>query len=184
MLNSELLKTRLGHYGALWLAAFGISAVVLVMGPMLAGADPIGLTDAVLPLLFAVLAVLLLLFTSLALISRETLGTKLVFVLLAGMLALPLFWAPVLGAILAAWVAERSIEYSDVYARFRIVVSDLIYPLVETVFSGAVFESVWRAMQVFSGIVGFISAVATAWPWIKRFLGRDEAAARYGGREG
>lgn len=184
MLNSEFLKTRFAQYGALWLAAFGISAAVLVLGPMLAGADMIGLADTVLPLLFAVLAILLLLFTSLALISRETLGTKLLFVLLAAVLALPLFWAPVLGAILAAWVAERSIEYSDVYARFRVVVGDLIYPMVEAVFGGALFETVWRAMQLFSGIVGFISAVATAWPWIKRFLGREDASASYGGGEG
>jgi hypothetical protein len=184
MLNSEFLKTRFTQYGAVWLAAFGLSAVVLILGPMVAGADLIGLTDRVLPAAFAVLGVLLLLIVSLALISRETLGTKLVFALSTVVLALPLFWAPVLGAILAAWIGERSIEYSDAYARFRIVVSDLVYPAVEAVFSGALFDTVWRTMQVFSGLVGFLSAFATAWPWIKRFLGREEAPASYGGGEG
>lgn len=57
------------------------------------------------------------------------------------------------------------------------MVGDLVYPLARSVFSGALFESVWRAMQVFAGFVGFLSAFAKAWPYIKRILGRDEAEA-------
>ena len=48
---------------------------------------------------------------------------------------------------------------------------------VQSVFSGALFETVWQLMQIFAGFVGFLSAVARAWPWIKRLLGREEAAA-------
>ncbi len=175
MLNSELLKARFGQYGAAWLAGFAITAVAVVAGAMLFGVDLIWLTDQVLPVMLGLAGVLLVLAASMMLVSRETLGTKLVFLLLTGVLALPLLWAPVLGAVLAAWIGERSIEYSSVYARFRIVVGDLVYPLVEAVFSGALFETVWRWMQVFSGLVGFLSAFAQAWPWIRRFLGREPA---------
>jgi hypothetical protein len=177
MLNSELLKTRLGQYGAAWLIAFVVCAAVFVGGPMLLDMDVIALADAVLPVAFALLGLGLILFLSLALISRETLGTKLVLLLLTVVLALPLLWSPVLAAVGGAWLAERSIEYSTAYARFRVVVGDLVYPLVQSVFSGALFETVWQAMQVFAGLVGFISAFAKAWPWIRRFLGREEAAA-------
>lgn len=177
MLNSELLKSRLSHYGAAWLIAFVVTAIPLMAGSLLFGADLIRLVDAVLPAMFAATGLLLLLFLSLLLISRETLGTKLVLVVLTVVLALPLFWAPVLAAVMSAFFAERSIEYSEAYARFRVIVGDLVYPLVRSVFSGALFETVWMLMQVFAGIVGFLSAFAKAWPFIRRFLGRDEQAA-------
>lgn len=177
MLNSELLKSRLSQYGAAWLGAFALCAVVFLAGPWLMGWDVIELADLVLPVAFTVIGLGLVLFLSLALISRETLGTKLVLLLLTAILLLPLLWSPVLAAVLGAWAFERSIEYSDAYARFRIVVGDLVYPLVQSVFSGALFETVWWLMQLFAGFVGFLSAVGKAWPWIRRFLGREEAAA-------
>lgn len=176
MLNSELLKTRLGHYGAAWLLAFALAALIFIVGP-LAGVDLIDLTDGVLPVMFTLLGLGLVLFMALSLTSGETLGTKLVLLVLtvALALALPLLWAPVLAAVGAAYLYERSIEYSQAYAQFRITVGDLVYPAVQSVFSGALFETVWQVMQVFAGIVGFLSAFAKAWPWIKRFLGREEA---------
>lgn len=177
MLNSELLKTRLSHYGAAWLGAFGLCAAVFLVGPWLFGADVIKLADVVLPVAFTVIGLGLIVFLSLALISRETLGTKLAILLLTAILVLPLLWAPVLAAVLGAWVFDGLIEYSTAYARFRITVSQLVYPLVSAVFSGALYETVWLWMQWFAGFVGFLSAVAKAWPWIRRFLGREEAAA-------
>ncbi len=177
MLNSELLKTRLSQYGAAWLGAFALCAVVFLAGPWLFGWDVIALADMVLPVAFTVIGLGLVLFLSLTLISRETLGTKLAILLLTVVLVLPLLWSPVLAAITGAWVFDRSIEYSTAYARFRITVGDLVYPLVQSVFSGALFETVWWLMQMFAGFVGFLSAVAKAWPWIRRFLGREEASA-------
>ena len=174
MLNSELLKTRLGHYGAAWLLAFALAALIFIVGP-LAGVDLIDLADRVLPVMFTLLGLGLVLFLALSLTSGETLGTKLVLLVLTVALALPLLWAPVLAAVGAAYLYERSIEYSQAYAQFRITVGDLVYPAVQSVFSGALFETVWQVMQVFAGIVGFLSAFAKAWPWIKRFLGREEA---------
>lgn len=176
MLNAELLKTRLSQYGAAWLVLFALAGLIFLVGPLL-GLDLIDLADRVLPAAFTLIGLSLILFLALALITRETLGTKLAIVLLTVVLALPLLWSPVLAAIGGAWVYDRSIEYSEAYARFRIVVGDLVYPLVRSVFSGALFESVWWAMQVFAGFVGFLSALAKAWPWIRRILGRDEAEA-------
>lgn len=177
MLNSELLKTRLSQYGAAWLASFGLCAVVFLLGPWLMGWDVVELADVVLPAAFTVIGLGLILFLSMALISRETLGTKLVILLLTLVLVLPLLWAPVLAAVLGAWVFDGLIEYSTAYARFRITVSQLVYPLVSSVFSGALYETVWFWMQWFAGFVGFLSAVGKAWPWIKRFLGREEPSA-------
>ena len=176
MFNLELLKTRLSQYGAAWLIAFLVCGVVLVGGPWLAGLDVIDLADLVLPAAFTLIGLGLIVFLAMALISGETLGTKLALLLLTVLLALPLLWSPVLAAVGAAWLAERSIEYSEAYARFRIVVGDLVYPLVQSVFTGALFETVWQLMQIFAGFVGFLSAVGRAWPWIKRLLGREEAA--------
>lgn len=176
MLNSELLKTRLSHYGAAWLVAFALAGVIFLVGPLL-GADLIALADLVLPAMFTIIGLGLILFLSLALISKQTLGTKLAILLLTVILALPLLWAPVLAAIGAAWAHDRSIEYSEAYARFRVVVGDLIYPVAASVFSGALFDTVWKATQIFAGLVGFLSAFAKAWPYIRRFLGRDEAEA-------
>ncbi|MDO9474560.1 MAG: hypothetical protein Q7J28_16040 [Caulobacter sp.] len=177
MFNLELLKTRLSQYGAAWLIAFALSAVALVGGPWLLDLDVIDLADRVLPAAFTLIGLGLIVFLAMALISGETLGTKLALLLLTVLLALPLLWSPVLAAVGAAWLFDRSIEYSAAYARFRIVVGDLVYPLVQSVFSGALFETVWQLMQLFAGLVGFVSAFARAWPWIKRLLGREPAAA-------
>jgi len=175
MLNSELLKTRLGQYGAVWLAVFALAAAVFVGGPILSGADVIALADTVLPIAFAGLGLLLIGYLMLALISGETLGTKLALILLTVLLALPLLWSPVLAAVLGAWLGERSIEYSQAYARFRIVVGDLLFPMIQSVFGGALFETVWWLLQLFASAVGVASAFAKVWPWIKRILGREEA---------
>ncbi len=175
MLNGELIKTRVSHYGAAWLIAFTLAGLVLLIGPWL-GFDLIALADNVLPAAFTLIGLSLILFVALALITRETLGTKLALLLLTVVLALPLLWAPVLAAIGAAWVHERSIEYSQAYAQFRIVVGDLVYPMVASVFSGALFETVWRLMQAFAAFVGVLSAFAKAWPYVRKILGRDDEA--------
>ena len=111
MFNLELLKTRLSQYGAAWLIAFLVCGVVLVGGPWLAGLDVIDLADLVLPAAFTLIGLGLIVFLAMALISGETLGTKLALLLLTVLLALPLLWSPVLAAVGAAWLAERSIEY-------------------------------------------------------------------------
>lgn len=177
MLNNELIKSRLSQYGAAWLVAFALAAVVFIGGPMLLGADIIGLADTVLPVAFALIGLLLVGYLVLALTSGQTLGTKLVLTVLTVVLALPLLWSPVLAAVAGAYLAERSIEYSVAYARFRIIVGDLLFPMIQSVFSGALFETVWMLLQLFASVVGVVSAIAKAWPWIRRFLGREATPA-------
>lgn len=177
MLNNELIKSRLSQYGAVWLGAFALAAIIFIGGPMLLGADVIGLADTVLPFAFAVIGLLLIGYLVMALTSGQTLGTKLVLLVLTLLLALPLLWSPVLAAVVGAYFAERSIEYSTVYARFRITVGDLLFPVIQSVFSGALFEQVWILLQLFASAVGVASAIAKAWPFIRRFLGREEPAS-------
>lgn len=105
MLNAELIKTRLSQYGAAWLVLFALAGLIFLVGPLL-DLDLIDLTDRVLPVAFTVIGLGLVLFLALALITRETLGTKLAIVLLAVLLALPLLWSPVLAAIGSAWAHD------------------------------------------------------------------------------
>lgn len=177
MLNNELIKSRLSQYGAVWLGAFALAAVVFIGGPMALGVDVISLADTVLPPAFAAVGLLLIGYLVLALTSGQTLGTKLVLTALTVLLTLPLLWAPVLAAVAGAYLTERSIEYSEAYARFRIIVGDLLFPMIQSVFSGALFETVWLLLQLFASVVGVVSAIAKAWPWIRRFLGREGATS-------
>jgi len=177
MLNLELIKTRLSHYGAAWLLAFMVCAMALIGGPWLLGLDVIDMSDQVLPVAFTVIGLGLILFLIMTLVSRESLGTKLVLLVLTLFLTLPLLWSPVLAAVAGAWVAERSIEYSTAYARFRIVVGNLIYPLAQMVFSRALFETVWWWMEFLSAFIGFLAALERGWSSIKSLLGLDRTPA-------
>ncbi len=177
MLNLELIKTRLSHYGAAWLLAFLVCAMALIGGPWLLGLDVIDMSEQVLPVAFTVIALGLILFLIMTLASRETPGTKLVLLVLTLFLTLPLLWSPVLAAVAGAWVAERSIEYSTAYARFRIVVGNLIYPLAQMVFSRALFETVWWWMEFLSAFIGFLAALERGWSSIKSLFGLERAPA-------
>jgi hypothetical protein len=79
-----------------------------------------------------------------------------------------------------AFFADRSIEYSGVYAAFQIGVSELLFPLEEWVRSGAVFGSVWALFQGVATVVGFISALANIWPILRRLLGPEPGSATAG----
>lgn len=110
-----------------------------------------------------------------SLLSRETVGTKLVLLLLAVLLALPLLWAPVSAAVVIAFFADRSIEYSQAYAAFQIGVARILFPLSEAIGDGDLFGWVWTAFQWISSVVGFFSALTNIWPAIRRLLGAEPA---------
>jgi hypothetical protein len=111
------------------------------------------------------------------LISGQTIGTKLIVLALALVLLLPLMWAPIGAAVALAFFADRSIEYSQVYAGFQIRVSDLLFPLDAWVRSGAVFGSVWTLFQGVASVVGFLSALSNIWPLLRRAFGAEPATA-------
>jgi hypothetical protein len=178
MIGLAHLKTRLAQYGAAWVTAFLIAGIAILVGMVFA--DLIVATDWVLLVMISTTVLALGIGVIVSLLSRETLGTKLVVAILAMFLALPLMWAPVAAAASIAFFADRSIEYSGVYATFQIGVSELLFPLEELVRSGAVFGSVWALFQGIATVVGFISALANIWPLLRRVFGPEPGSAAVG----
>jgi hypothetical protein len=169
------IKRRLGQYGAAWVAAFLATGAAILIGWLFA--DLTLVVDIVLPVMLAATVLALGVGLIVSLVSREAVGTKLAVAALAVLLVLPLMWAPIAAAVVIAFFADRSIEYSEVYAAFQIGVSELLFPLEELVRSGAVFGSVWALFQGVASVVGFISALSNIWPILKRVFGPEPAAA-------
>ncbi|HYE47697.1 MAG TPA: hypothetical protein VEA44_18160 [Caulobacter sp.] len=157
-MNTALIKRRLGWYGLAWLGCFVLVLLVVLAAHFLFQTDVIDLADLLIPVGLGLLALSLAGVVVMDLVSKASIGSKMVIVLLAALLLLPLLWSPVAAAAAAAWIADRSIEYSAAYAQFRITVSQLLHPLVDAVLSGAALDLVWKAFQVIAGIVGFLSS--------------------------
>jgi hypothetical protein len=173
MVSLAHLKRRLGQYAAVWVTAFLLSGAAILAG--LWFADLMTAADLVLPVALAVTALALGAGVVASLVSRETVGTKLVVIALALLLVLPLLWAPVSAAVAIAFFADRSIEYSEAYAAFQIGVSRVLFPISEWIGDGDLFGWVWSAFQWVSTFVGFLSALARAWPMLRRLLGPEPA---------
>lgn len=173
MVSLAHLKRRLGQYAAVWVAAFLLAGAGILAG--LWFTDLMAAADVVLPAALALTALAPGAGVVASLASRETVGTKLVVVLLAGLLVLPLLWAPVSAAVAIAFFAARSIEYSQAYAAFQIGVSRVLFPVSEALGDGDLFGRVWTAFQWVSTVVGFLSALAKVWPMIRRLLGPEPA---------
>lgn len=171
MFNLGYLKRRLGQYAALWVGGFLVGGAAILVG--LGFADLMTAVDRVLPVMLGALGLALGAGVVLGLLSGETVGTKLVLLLLAVLLALPLLWAPVSAAVAIAWFADRSIEYSESYAAFQIGVSRVLFPISQALGQGDVFGWVWSAFQWVSTVVGFLAALSRIWPAIRRLLGPE-----------
>jgi hypothetical protein len=168
------LKRRLGQYGALWLAGFALSGV-LILGLMALGVDLMAAADLVLPAAWIALGLMVFAGLALSWARGPSLGAALGVTVGAVLLILPLLWAPTLAAVVIAFFAERPIEYSGAYAGFRIGVSRLIYPAFEAVMGPGLLQSAWAAFQVAASVVGFLSALANLWPRVQRLLGPEPA---------
>ena len=127
MFNLGYLKRRLGQYAALWVGGFLVGGAAILVG--LGFADLMTAVDLVLPVMLGALGLALGAGVVLGLLSGETVGTKLVLLALAVLLALPLLWAPVSAAVAIAFFVDRSIEYSETYAAFQIGVSRVLFPI-------------------------------------------------------
>jgi hypothetical protein len=173
----DTLKTRLGQYAAAWLGSFLLVLIVTLVGVFLLGLPLARVADGMLMVSLSALTVLLLAGVFLSLAGRDSAGVKLVLVLLAIVLALPLLWAPVLAVVVAAFFARASIEYSGVYAWFRIAVSNILYPLVASIVSGAAIRWVWEMFQVFATIVGAIASAIQVWNFLRRLFAPPPAAS-------
>lgn len=173
MVSLAHLKRRLGQYAAVWVGAFLLSGAAILAG--LGFTDLMTAADLALPAGLALTALALGAGLVSSLVSRETVGTKLVVLVSAGLLVLPLLWAPVSAAVAIAFFADRSIEYSQAYAAFQIGVSQVLFPISQALGDGDLFGWVWSAFQWVSTVVGFLSAVVKLWPMLKRLLGPEPA---------
>lgn len=166
----DTLKTRLGQYGAAWVGSFLLVLVLSLFATIVLGMEMTAVADALLIATLAALSFALLAGVVLTVIGRDSVGIKIVIVLLALVLGLPLLWAPVLAVVLAAGVNHTPIEYSEVYAWFRITVSQILYPLVSAIVSGAAIRWVWEMFQVFATIVGGIASAIQVWNFLKKMF--------------
>lgn len=171
MVSLAHLKRRLGQYAAVWVGAFLLAGTAILAG--LWFTDLMTAADVVLPVGLALTTLALGAGVVSSLASRETPATKLLVLALAGLLVLPLLWAPVSAAVAIAFFADRSIEYSQAYAAFQIGVSQVLFPISRWLGDGDLFGWVWTAFQWVSTAVGFLSALARAWPMLRRLLGPE-----------
>ena len=105
---------------------------------------------------------------ALALVSKESGATKTAVIVVGLFLLIPLFWAPVLGAIAAAALGHVSIEYSTVYAGFRILLGKGVYAVMHLFSENPVIELGMKLMEVFAAVVGFIAALTQVWEVLGR----------------
>ena len=114
---------------------------------------------------------LLAAFLVITVFARESVTTKLVLIVLGLILALPLLWAPVLAVVLDAGLTKTSIEYSNAYAGFRIIIGRLLFPATQAVFGGDLVSVAWVWFQGVATVIGFIAAVSQVWPMMLRMMG-------------
>ena len=166
----DTLKTRLGQYGAAWFGSFLLVLVASLFATFILGMEMAAVADGLLMVALAALTVALLAGVVVTVIGRDSVGIKIVVVLLAVILGLPLLWAPVLAVVVAANLNQTPIEYSEVYAGFRITVSQILYPLVSALVSGAAIRWVWEMFQIFATIVGGIASAIQVWNFLKKMF--------------
>lgn len=174
MLNLIRVKAFLSLYGVVWLSAFAASLGAVVLAKLL-GLNVIGTADMVLGLTLGALALALLAFFVAILMSRETGRTKLVLGVMGLLLGGPLLWSPVLGVAGGAAIAGSAIEYSGVYAAFRIAFGRLSYALTETILGSPVVEAAWSFMQGLAAVIGFLAALGQLWRLLRSMAGQSQA---------
>jgi len=168
MLNLTAIRIRLGQYGVAWLTVFALSFLASLAGARMLQLPFVRAADPVLAVSFMILGVLLAVFFVVSLAERQTPLTHTALVLLGLVLLLPLLWSPVLGVVAGAWVERASIEYSHVYAEFRILVGRLLYDVTNLVFGNPLVDAAWAFMQGFATFVGFLAAVGQAWHMLRQ----------------
>ncbi len=169
-MNTALIKRRLGWYGLAWMGGFVLVLLVALAGHFLLKIDVIDLADLLIPIGLGALSLGLIGVVIRDTVGSQSIGTRVAVVLLAVLLALPLLWSPVAACVAAAWVADRSIEYSSAYAQFRVTISQLVYPLVEAISSGAAFGLAWQAFQLVASFIGFLSSLLQVVAFLRRLF--------------
>jgi hypothetical protein len=162
MLNVGLLRIRFGQYGAAWLGTF----LLVLLGDLAAGF--VGMPVVAAANLFLLvsligLAIAFALFVAMTLVSGQNGVTKIVLLVLGVALLLPLLWAPVLGAVASAYFGHASIEYSNVYAGFRVVIGNVIFLIMSLFTHNPYVEAGLAVFQNLAVVVGFLASMVQLW---------------------
>lgn len=171
MFNGPLIGRRLSWYAGAWVGTFLLTLIACLAGPLAVSWRVVEIADLLLPFALIFLAAGTAVAIVQVLLTAETLGTKLAVILLAIILVLPLLWAPISGAVLAAYLSGVAIEYSTVYAAFRIGVSRAVYPVYAALFGGGAVQQAWDFFQAASTVVGLLAGIVRIWPVIVGLLG-------------
>ena len=169
-MDGSVVKQRLGLYGAAWAGAFVLVLALSCLGVFGLGMDVASVADLLLMIALPVLGLGVVGMVALTFLQPAGMGSKLAVLGLGVLLLLPLLWAPVLAVVVTAWLAGAAIEYSAVYAQFRITVSNLLYPVVASIVSGAALRLVWDIFQVVATIVGTIASGIQVWNFFQKLL--------------
>ena len=163
MLNFDLMALRLRQYGAAWVLSFLAVLIAGATAQFLLHMDLVSVINVLLLIAFAVIAVLIAAFLALTFTANETGATKGALLGTAIVLAAPLLWAPVLGAVTAAFFGHVSIEYSTVYAAFRILIGKAVWAVLRMFSENPVLDAGMKLMEIFAAVVGFIASVSQLW---------------------
>ncbi len=163
MIDAELLRARLGQYGTAWLLAFLIAFLGAATGRGLMHLTLAATADVLLLALFTGLALATLWVVVHALVRVQPGSAKVVLVALALALLLPLLWSPVLALQAYARFTGAALEYSSVYAGFRIAVARALWGLTRLLFGSPEVQAAMRVFQGLSTLVGFAAACLQIW---------------------
>jgi len=177
MLNLTSIRTALGRYGVAWLSAYVLSLAASLIASQMLRLPFARAADPVLGTSLMILGALLAVFFVTTLADRQTWLTKACLIVLALVLLLPLLWAPVLGVVTGAWLERASIEYSQVYAGFRILVGRFFYDVTALMFGDPLVEAAWAFMERFATFVGFLAALGQAWHMLKQLSAQPSPAS-------
>jgi len=166
----DIVVRRLGQYAAAWLGSFLIVFLLLMAATFLLGMELVEAADLLIPTALAILTLATAAAVGLTFARPGPVGAKLLVLLLAVVLFLPLLWAPVAASGAGAWLVGTPLEYSQAYAWFRITVSNLLYPLISAIVSGAAVRWVWEMFQVVATIIGAIASGIQVWNFAKKLF--------------
>ncbi len=171
--GGRLVSRGFSQFAAAWFASFGLTLVVVLVAAVRARPALYDVTDRVLVIGLISLSIGWFLSVGAALFNpRVGVLSKLAYAAVAGLMLLPLLWAPVLASVVAAWLTGASIEYSAVYAQFRIHVAQVLFPVSAGLAGADLIDAFWNAFQVVATIIGFVASVISIWPLVAGQLGR------------